>query len=367
MNMIRNSTPQLFFFFSLFLLSFSLHSQSKPDINAFNPRGNAVKVNDQCFRLTSDSPWQGGSVWHKEPIKLSEPFEMELDLMMGCDDRGGADGMVFVFHTEPTYRGYKGEGIGFGGIVPSLGIEIDTWQNFHLQDPSQDHVAILYDGNVNHRYNLAGPIKIKNVEDCRSHSFKIKWDPASKLLEAYLDGSRVIFAKYDIIKNIFRDNDKVYWGVTAATGAHSNRHEICFEKLDFTIARDSRFDREMSKKILDGDVVSLDNVKFGSGQTDLLPISKSELDKLVDLLKKNPDMDVDVIGHTDSSGAASQNKVLSEKRAEAVEDYLTEHGIDRDRINARGYGESYPLESNRTATGRLKNRRIEIIVSRPVP
>ena len=102
-------------------------------------------------------------------------------------------------------------------------------------------------------------------------------------------------------------------------------------------------------------------------KTDLLPISKKELDKLVDLLEENPEMSVDVIGHTDSSGDAGRNKELSKKRAEQVEEYLVEKGIDRKRINAQGYGENYPLASNSTTAGRLKNRRIEIIVSRPIP
>ena len=366
--MMKNDTHQLLLsFFLICLCSTVLLSQSKPDMNAFRPEGDAEKINDRCFQLTPAYNWSGGSVWHKEPISLSAPFDMELNLMMGCDDFGGADGMVFVFHTEPSYYGYKGEGIGFGGLVPSLGIEVDTWRNHHLLDPAEDHIAVLYDGNVNHRYGLAGPVKIRNVEDCKLHALRIKWNPAAKTLEVYLDGSRVIALKHDIIHTVFRDNDRVYWGVTAATGAHNNRHQICFEKLDFKIAKESRFDHTTKRKILKGDVVSLENVQFGAGQTDLLPLSRDELDKLVELLEKNPDMDVDVIGHTDSSGNAGANKKLSEERAEAVEEYLVENGIDRDRINARGYGESYPIASNGTSSGRLKNRRIEIIVSKPVP
>ena len=267
--MTRNFTPDYFLFVVFLSFSIFLSAQQKPDINSFYGKGNARQVSDRCFRLTEAYNWQGGSVWHKEPISLSAPFEMELNLMLGCEDFDGADGMFFVFHTEPNYNGYKGEGIGFGGLSPSLGIEIDTWQNFHLQDPYYDHLAVMYDGNVNHYYGLTEPIRIENVEDCALHAFKISWKPEQQLLSVSLDGKQYIALKHDILKNIFNGNDRVYWGVTAATGGHNNRHEICFEKLEFEIAYPKEFDRHTTRKILKGDVVPLEEVKFNAGKNGL--------------------------------------------------------------------------------------------------
>ena len=229
----------------------------------------------------------------------------------------------------------------------------------------------MYNGNVDHAYSMAGPVKVKsntgNVEDCQLHNFKLKWNPATKLLEVFMDGQRRIALKENIVKNIFNNDPKVYWGVTAATGGSNNRHEICFEKLEFEIVEPKEFDNKTTKKILSGDAVALEKIQFNSGKTDLLPLSKKELDKLVKLLEENPEMNVDIIGHTDSLGDEKTNKILSEKRADAVADYLAEKGISRKRIKSKGYGESYPLASNATSAGRSKNRRIEIIVSRPIP
>lgn len=369
--MIRSFTRLFCFISFLFINTLFLHSQEKPDINSFRSRGDAIRVGENCFRLTAAFNWMGGSVWHKDPITLDAPFEMELKLRLGCKDEDGADGMVFVFHTEDDYTGYRGEGIGFGGLVPSLGIEIDTWQNYHLSDPHFDHIAVMYNGNVDHAYSMAGPVQVKsntgNVEDCQLHDFKLKWTPSSKTLEVFMDGQRRISLKEDIVRNIFYNDPKVYWGVTAATGGSNNRHEICFEKLEFEVLAPKEFDTKMSKKILSGESVALEKIKFKSGQTELLPESEKELDKLVKLLKENKDMNVDVIGHTDSSGDEQTNKILSEKRADAVAEYLAEKGISKKRINSKGYGEAYPLASNATSSGRNKNRRIEIIVSRPVP
>ena len=369
--MKRNFTQLFFLLFALCLTFTPAFNQDKPDINSFKTHGDAIKAGQECFRLTSAMNWQGGSVWHKEPISLNAPFEMELKLRLGCKDFEGADGMVFVFHTEDDYTGYRGEGIGFSGLAPSLGIEIDTYQNYHLNDPSDDHIAVMSDGQVDHAYSLAGPVSVKantgNIEDCKLHNFKIKWTPGSNLLEIYMDGQKRISLRENIVKNIFYGNPKVYWGVTAATGGKNNRHEICFEKLSFEVIAETKFDNKTSKKILSGDAVALEKIQFKSGQSDLLPESKRELDKLVKLLKENPGMEVDVIGHTDSSGDANSNRILSEKRADAVAEYLAEKGISKKRIKPKGYGETYPLASNSTSSGRSINRRIEIIVSRPVP
>jgi len=69
-----------------------------------------------------------------------------------------------------------------------------------------------------------------------------------------------------------------------------------------------------------------------------------------------------VAGHTDSVGTDSYNQGLSERRANAVKDYLTAQGIKASRLTARGYGESRPVASNDTDEGRAENRRVELIV-----
>lgn len=90
--------------------------------------------------------------------------------------------------------------------------------------------------------------------------------------------------------------------------------------------------------------------------------SRVQLDELVEFLNTYPQANVEVVGYTDTSGAASYNQALSEKRAESVASALVEQGIEASRISARGEGENNPIVSNETLEGRQQNRRVEIIV-----
>ena len=83
------------------------------------------------------------------------------------------------------------------------------------------------------------------------------------------------------------------------------------------------------------------------------------LNEAVAVLKRHPSINIEIVGHTDSSGKAEYNKELSESRANAVRDYLVQKGIDSERITARGAGEESPVASNDTPTGRAENRRTE--------
>ena len=74
----------------------------------------------------------------------------------------------------------------------------------------------------------------------------------------------------------------------------------------------------------------------------------------------NDSIKVEVDGHTDNTGSASVNARLSKQRAEAVRQYLIEHGVPEDRLTAKGYGPSKPIASNKTAEGRAQNRRVEL-------
>jgi OOP family OmpA-OmpF porin len=84
------------------------------------------------------------------------------------------------------------------------------------------------------------------------------------------------------------------------------------------------------------------------------------LDEVAIILEKNPEMEVEVQGHTDNTGSAKYNQWLSEKRAQRVKDYLVSKGIDPSRVAAEGYGLTQPVASNATAEGRTQNRRVEL-------
>lgn len=100
-------------------------------------------------------------------------------------------------------------------------------------------------------------------------------------------------------------------------------------------------------------------IRFRTGSHRILRRSFPTLNKAVAVLKKYPEMKIEIGGHTDSRGSASKNEKISLKRAQSVQDYFLENGIEPDRISVKGYGESAPVASNRTRSGRAKNRRIE--------
>lgn len=109
------------------------------------------------------------------------------------------------------------------------------------------------------------------------------------------------------------------------------------------------------------EVVSLSNLHFKTGSAEIESASLKELDQLAAYLKRKPTLKIEVGGHTDNQGDDVQNQLLSEKRAFAVKKYLINNGgIPASRILAKGYGESKPIASNDSATGRARNRRTEI-------
>lgn len=109
-----------------------------------------------------------------------------------------------------------------------------------------------------------------------------------------------------------------------------------------------------------GESIILQNVLFEFAKADLLPVSFEELDKVAGFLKKDPELKAEIIGHTDAIGMEENNQVLSEKRAEAVVAYLISRGVPSERLEARGCGESQPIDSNRDDRGRQQNRRVEL-------
>lgn len=203
-------------------------------LDDFTMSGDTYVVGDECYRLTDEYNYSSGSIWYKYPVSLSNPFDIELKIMMGCKDDLGADGMVFIFTSRPNRVGGAGEGIGFGGLRPSFGIEIDTWENDHLLDPPEDHLGLLFNGHVGHFRNEIRPTIIPNLEDCERHRFAVRWDPGSQTITIEIDRQRVMRARFDLIGRVFGGNDTVYWGVSAGTGRYNNIHEVCFEKMSFS-------------------------------------------------------------------------------------------------------------------------------------
>ena len=106
------------------------------------------------------------------------------------------------------------------------------------------------------------------------------------------------------------------------------------------------------------------NVQFLSGSSTLTSAAKAELNKLANILNKDyPLVRVGIEGHTDNTGKADANLLLSEKRAAAVKAYLVGRKVDIDRLDAVGYGQDQPIADNATAQGKAQNRRVAFKIS----
>jgi outer membrane protein OmpA-like peptidoglycan-associated protein len=116
-----------------------------------------------------------------------------------------------------------------------------------------------------------------------------------------------------------------------------------------------------------GVVITLSgSLLFPSGKEELSPIARQNLDQVAHALNEQPPgTRFSVAGHTDDSGNSAQNKQLSLQRARAVAEQLSAAGIERDRVEVDGYGETRPIAGNDTAEGRASNRRVEIVVTPP--
>ncbi len=111
-----------------------------------------------------------------------------------------------------------------------------------------------------------------------------------------------------------------------------------------------------------GKTIRLNNVFFSTGKWDLRPESYSELNRAAEFLKANPGITISVDGHTDNVGSDADNQLLSQRRAKAVADYLTAHGVAASRLTSHGYGETKPVAPNTTDEGRQLNRRVEFTI-----
>jgi outer membrane protein OmpA-like peptidoglycan-associated protein len=201
------------------------------------------------------------------------------------------------------------------------------------------------------RYTLSGLVinKTKNIPEGgvevnvtneTKHSIIAKQSNAgdgifSAQLEAGSDFT-LVGKKADYISNIERISTK---GL--------NRSTILYVKLELGI--------EEAKV---GQSIVLNNIYFEVGKANLNTSFSSDLDKLIQFLKDNPETRLEIQGHTDNTGSLNLNNKLSQSRANSVVDYLTKNGIGRSQLIAKGYGPSLPVADNARAEGRTKNRRV---------
>lgn len=146
-------------------------------------------------------------------------------------------------------------------------------------------------------------------------------------------------------------------------GLSVSRNGYLFHSENFNLADTADF-QELQidvklKKIQVGTTIILKNIFFDYNKSSLQPESFAELDRVVEILKKQPNLKIEISGHTDNQGSLKYNTDLSESRAKTVVDYLIDKGIAESRLSYKGYAYEKPIATNDTEEGRSANRRVE--------
>ncbi len=197
-----------------------------------------------CIELTQPKNNESGRAYSYDRLDLRKDQILEFAFYLGLRDGNGADGIVLAIHNDPrgnAAHGGFGEGLGYGdahgisGVLPSVGIELDTWKNGNRQDPSADHVAFLENGILNHDSNPDLPlVEVPNMEDGKERLMRMEWNASAKTITVYWDkDADGVLNESDLMYRIEKDLPKMlgtdfpFWGVTAATGGAYNHQYFC--------------------------------------------------------------------------------------------------------------------------------------------
>ena len=152
-------------------------------------------------------------------------------------------------------------------------------------------------------------------------------------------------------------------GIGAAVGGASGA--IIGKKMDKQAAELAAIEGAQVEKINEGQAIKVtfeSGILYATNSSTLNNSSRESLNKFATSLLENPDTDVKIYGHTDSTGNDAINQPLSEKRAQSVYNYLVSKGVKGTRMVSEGYGSSDPIADNSTVQGRSQNRRVEIFI-----
>ena len=184
--------------------------------------------------------------------------------------------------------------------------------------------------------------------------------------KAYLD--REDQAKVDQLAYLTNQRVEVAKQTIALRTAENNLKNAAAQRAQARLdARDQQIkqlqDSLNAKQTDRGTLVTFGDVLFATNKADLKSNGLVNINKLAQFLQENPDRKVIVEGYTDSTGAASYNQSLSERRATSVQVALIKMGVDPARIVAQGYGKEFPVAENSSVSGRAMNRRVEVTIS----
>jgi outer membrane protein OmpA-like peptidoglycan-associated protein/Tol biopolymer transport system component len=274
---------------------------------------------------------------------------------------GGSD--LYVTHAEPGGNWGKPENMGFpintidddGSLIVSANGSTAYFSSFRSDSRGQ---LDLY------RFELPTYARARKTQWVKG---KVYDKTSGKSLPSAVEIADLTTGQ---VVNKIITNETGSYLITLPVGKNYSftvsRKGYLFFSERFTLEKagnDSSFTKDIAlEPILVNASLELKNIEFKTGLATLETASFVELDKLVELLKENEGLKVEIGGHTDNVGTVSDNQKLSEARAKSVVQYLVNKGIESKRLTAKGYGSGKPIADNATELGRTRNRRTEIKV-----
>ena len=294
-----------------------------------------IHVNNQAlyFASTGHTGFGGYDIFYSErdgdfwttPVNLGSPLndhEDQFSLFITAD---GLKGYYSHEESAPT------------GLVSRI-YELDIPESQQIRNKSNYVRGIVSDRNTGEK--LKAKIELFNIEKNQRVSMVESDSVTGEYLMVLTQGSE--YALY------------------------VNKKGYLFQSLNFNYSEITDLEPLEQNILLDkaerGSVSVLKNLFFDTDKYDLKEKSITELEKILRFLNENPDLSIEISGHTDNTGSPSYNQQLSERRALAVYNYLLSKGIDKKRMLVKGYGQSRPIASNTTEEGKQQNRRIEFLV-----
>ena len=223
--------------FLLGIFSAPVFAQKKADMSLAGKPASTFNAATGEYILTNAVKHQTGSIWSKDFIDLNDNFTIEADVYLGTGRNGNfGDGIAFVLQPLCTGLGTHGSGLGYQGINPSFAVEFDNVSNGLNNDPAEDHIGFMLNGNPRHggANDLGTFTEGRELEDGNYHPVVISWDATNQQMTVEVDEYTYISRKptKDIVQDasMFNGKNLVYWGFTASTGDWVNEHKIKLKK-----------------------------------------------------------------------------------------------------------------------------------------
>jgi len=338
---------------------------------------------DNPFNEIFISFLKNDTIW-SEPVKISDnvnkksgvqgnfsPFLAPDDVtMFFSSDRAGGFGSSDIYMCKRLDNSWLrwSDPINLGELVNS-----DEWEGYFMISPDGKYgYFVTSDKSIGQndifRFKfepsfLPKPIvvitgKITDIKTSRSI-------PADLTFELATDKIHKYYAKFNPDKKKFRlvvPGGKKYKFKVSSNGYNNNAGFVDYTSV--TGYKEIKFDVALKEKtatevVEEPEIITLDNIYFDFGKSDIKKESYPELDKIVKLLFDNSGIKIEISAHTDNVGSDDYNLKLSQARAESVLNYLVMNGIQGNRLTAKGFGSSKPIADNGTEQGRQKNRRVE--------